>query len=159
MIQYVKKLWGFERWLVNNNKYCAKHLHLRQRFECSTHYHILKDETFYIAAGVVDLFVYDLKKDFVLPYNPLNSTLLHPKCKHFHKGLLELKSEIIPKLKVITLKQGEQFRLKPFMLHKFRAKTSGAVILEVSTTHYETDSYRLTNSRALEVGEYDGGYC
>jgi hypothetical protein len=59
MINYVKKLWGVERVLINNSLYCSKNLHLTQRFESSLHYHICKDETLYVMAGVVDLFVYN----------------------------------------------------------------------------------------------------
>jgi hypothetical protein len=98
-------------------------------------------------------------EEFSVPYNPLNSPLLKDREEAFHVGLLEIKDILIPKLRVITLKQGEQFRLKPFMLHKFRAKTSGAVILETSTTQPDDDTHRLTDARALEPSEYDGGYC
>lgn len=154
MINYVQKVWGFERCLVNNEKYCAKHLHIQRRYECSTHYHALKDETFYIFAGVVDLYVCDVSKIL----KPQTAFLCVEDVLKYHKKLLKRKEEVLANLKKITLKKGEQYRLTPFIAHKFRAKTSGAVILEVSTTHFEQDSYRLTSSRALEQGEYDPGY-
>lgn len=161
MFKEVKKIWGRECWLVGTKKYFAKHLHIQRRYECSTHYHIRKDETFYILAGVVDLYVYDLNKNYELfPYRPISKDNFDFSAKYLdvHEELLQHKKEIIEKLVVTTLKQGEQFRLKPFMAHKFRAKTSSAVILEVSTTHYEDDSYRLTSSRKLNSEEYDPGY-
>jgi len=55
MIKKVKKIWGSEEWLVNNDKYCAKYLNLVKGFRCSLHYHAMKDETFYILEGIVKL--------------------------------------------------------------------------------------------------------
>jgi D-lyxose ketol-isomerase len=98
--------------------------------------------------------VYDVRKALkpALPFRNKGEIL------EYHETLLKHRDRILNNLKKITLKKGDQFRLKPFMAHKFRAKTSGAVILEVSTTHFEEDSYRITKSRALDVGEYDPGY-
>jgi len=47
----VPKLWGEERWIVNNQKYCAKLLLLKPGFRSSLHYHPVKDETFHILEG------------------------------------------------------------------------------------------------------------
>ena len=55
MIKKVKKLWGSEEWLVNNELYCAKFLNLKKGFQCSLHYHKVKDETFYILEGTIEL--------------------------------------------------------------------------------------------------------
>ena len=107
MIKKVKKLWGSEEWLVNNIKYCAKYLNLVQGYQCSLHYHKIKDETFYVLEGIVEL---------------------------------ELQEEGRPA--TVTLKKGEQYRLVPYTLHRFRAKTFRAKILEISTTHFDSDSYR-----------------
>ena len=49
----VKKVWGSERWLVNSNDYCGKVMILNQGFRCSTHKHLIKDETFYIVGGMI----------------------------------------------------------------------------------------------------------
>ena len=51
----VKKDWGNELWLVNNEKYCAKFLYLRPGFRCSLHRHREKDETFFILCGTLEL--------------------------------------------------------------------------------------------------------
>lgn len=53
----VDKLWGREEWLVNddNANYCVKRMTLREGFQCSLHYHNVKDETFYVTSGVVML--------------------------------------------------------------------------------------------------------
>jgi quercetin dioxygenase-like cupin family protein len=50
-IKFVSKGWGFEKWIVNNQQYCGKLLYFVKGGKCSWHYHILKDETFYIQSG------------------------------------------------------------------------------------------------------------
>jgi mannose-6-phosphate isomerase-like protein (cupin superfamily) len=55
MIKTVVKSWGYEKWLTNNELYCGKILHINKNHCCSYHYHKLKDETFYILSGVVDI--------------------------------------------------------------------------------------------------------
>lgn len=50
---FVSKGWGFEKWLVNNDKYCGKVLYLVKGKRCSWHYHKLKDEVFFIQSGKV----------------------------------------------------------------------------------------------------------
>lgn len=51
----VKKLWGWEFWVVNTDLYCFKILHLNPGFCCSLHYHRTKDETFVVQSGRVEL--------------------------------------------------------------------------------------------------------
>ena len=51
LIKFVPKGWGFEKWIVNGNEYCGKLLYFVKGGKCSWHYHILKDETFYIQSG------------------------------------------------------------------------------------------------------------
>ena len=45
-MKVVKKVWGKEEWLVNNDKYCGKLLHIDKGARCSYHYHPIKQETF-----------------------------------------------------------------------------------------------------------------
>ncbi len=52
-MKIVSKGWGFEKWIVNNNEYCGKLLYFIKNKRCSWHYHILKDETFYIHSGKI----------------------------------------------------------------------------------------------------------
>lgn len=52
-IKMVPKGWGFEKWIVNNKDYCGKLLYFVKGKKCSWHYHILKDETFYIQSGKI----------------------------------------------------------------------------------------------------------
>ncbi|MCK4650753.1 cupin domain-containing protein [Candidatus Babeliales bacterium] len=53
LINFVKKVWGHEEWIVNNPKYCGKKLVLKKGYRCSIHKHDIKDETFYILSGKV----------------------------------------------------------------------------------------------------------
>lgn len=66
-IKFVPKGWGYERWLVNNEKYCGKILWFAKGKRCSYHYHLIKEETFFCASGKV-LVVYG-------PECPLNTKL------------------------------------------------------------------------------------
>jgi len=50
-VKHVDKGWGWERWIVNKPQYCGKLLFFEKGKKCSFHYHILKDETFYLQSG------------------------------------------------------------------------------------------------------------
>lgn len=52
-INFVPKGWGFEKWIVNSEEYCGKLLYFVKDKKCSWHYHVLKDEVFYIHSGKV----------------------------------------------------------------------------------------------------------
>jgi mannose-6-phosphate isomerase-like protein (cupin superfamily) len=47
----VEKGWGYEIIFVNNKKYCGKILHFNQGAKFSMHFHILKQETWFISSG------------------------------------------------------------------------------------------------------------
>ena len=49
------KGWGYEKWIVNKPEYCGKLLFIEKDKKVSWHYHILKDETFYIQSGSIVL--------------------------------------------------------------------------------------------------------
>lgn len=54
-MKHVPKGWGYERWIVNNNKYCGKLLFFNEGKRCSWHFHKLKEETFYVQSGKIHL--------------------------------------------------------------------------------------------------------
>ena len=54
-IKFVSKGWGFEKWLVNCSDYCGKILFLAKGKKCSWHYHLLKDEVFYVQSGAIEV--------------------------------------------------------------------------------------------------------
>ena len=54
-IKFVPKGWGYEKWLVNCEDYCGKILFFAKGRKCSWHYHLLKDEVFYIQKGAIEV--------------------------------------------------------------------------------------------------------
>lgn len=84
----VKKVWGEEHWIVNND-YCGKKLVLKKNYRCSMHHHKKKDEVFYVVKGKV-LLEADGKK-FVMKQG--DSFRVKPGCRHRFTGLED--SEII----------------------------------------------------------------
>jgi len=54
-IKIIPKGWGYEKWIVNNEKYCGKLLFFERNKRCSWHYHKVKDETFYLQSGKIYL--------------------------------------------------------------------------------------------------------
>lgn len=87
--KFVPKLWGNEKWLENNDKYCCKILTLKKGFQCSLHYHKIKDETFLIQSGLVRLEIGDEIKIM----SPGNYIRILPDTPHRFRGLED--SEII----------------------------------------------------------------
>lgn len=102
------KGWGRELWIANNEKYCGKILELSKGKQCSIHYHKIKDETFHILSGKIELHLW--KK-----YPGEQQTLI-----------------MVP---------GDTLRLKPGLIHRFKG-LEDSQILEISTQHFEEDSYR-----------------
>ena len=47
----VPKGWGEEVIITNNEKYCGKILKFNKGFKFSMHYHMIKDETWYVNTG------------------------------------------------------------------------------------------------------------
>jgi quercetin dioxygenase-like cupin family protein len=50
-MEFVKKGWGFERWIINKPEYCGKLLFFEKDKRCSWHFHKIKDEVFYLQSG------------------------------------------------------------------------------------------------------------
>ena len=82
-IKFVPKGWGFEKWIVNNGEYCGKLLYIVKDRRCSWHYHILKDEVFYLQSGKI-LVKYSDGDDL----NAAQETVLTPGDSfHVYRGL------------------------------------------------------------------------
>jgi|SRR3989344_2334401 len=103
----VEKLWGYEKWLYNDEKYCCKLLFVKEGYQCSLHFHKNKDETFFVVRGHIRL---ELGKDIL----------------HFRTG--------------------HYVRIPPGTRHRFLG-LEDTEIIESSTHHNETDSYRIELSR------------
>lgn len=87
----IKKGWGYEIWIENNNKYCGKLLFFRKKKKCSWHYHRLKDETFYLQVGRILLrygWDEDITKSEGLILFPGDSFHVPTGLKHQMTGLL-----------------------------------------------------------------------
>ena len=69
--------------MVNHNKYCGKILHLNKNYTCSYHYHKIKDETFYLLCGLVQL-TFE-KETFIMA--PGETIHISPEIKHSFMGL------------------------------------------------------------------------
>lgn len=50
-IRFVKKGWGYEKWIINKSLYCGKLLFFNAGKKCSWHFHVKKDEVFYLQSG------------------------------------------------------------------------------------------------------------
>jgi quercetin dioxygenase-like cupin family protein len=109
----VEKGWGHELIFANNSLYCGKLLVFRAGKRSSMHYHLLKDETWYVASGKVRMIWID----------PVSGK------KYW---------EILETGDVITNKRGHP--------HQIEA-VEESTIFEVSTEHFDSDSYRV------EVGD------
>jgi rfaE bifunctional protein kinase chain/domain len=109
--EIVPKLWGYEKWIENNDNYCSKLLSLNKGYQCSLHYHKVKDETFIVTKGHVRLEVED---------------------------------------KVYHLQEGGFMRIPPGTKHRFTG-IEDSLIIEVSTHHEDSDSYRIEESRKAEL--------
>jgi|TARA_R100000995_G_C3461666_1_gene113486 quercetin dioxygenase-like cupin family protein len=82
-MKIVKKGWGYEKWIVNKEEYCGKLLFFNQGKRCSWHYHILKDEVFYVQSGKL-LIKYSEDDDI----NTANELVLNQgENFHVHRGL------------------------------------------------------------------------
>jgi mannose-6-phosphate isomerase-like protein (cupin superfamily) len=85
-------------------------------YACSLHFHKVKQETFRVISGVVEL---------------------------------ELQSGIELKDNKITMNVGDEELIRPWMSHRFSTHT-GAIILEISTHHEDSDSYRIQESKKID---------
>ena len=105
----VPKAWGQETVITNNEKYCGKILTFNPNSTFSMHYHMLKDETWYVVSGEFSLHWIDTD---------------------------------VAKSYVNKLKIGDVIHIKRGQPHKLVTVTGGS-IFEVSTEHYDDDSYRI----------------
>ena len=84
-ITFVKKGWGYEKWIVNKEEYCGKLLFFMQGKRCSWHYHILKDEVFYLQSGKMMLYFSeddDISTAEQLILNPGDNFYVYPGLRH-----------------------------------------------------------------------------
>lgn len=105
----IPKGWGHEIIFENNELYCGKLLNFKKGAKFSMHYHMIKDETWYVQEG-----------EFI--YRWINTET----------------AEVNERI----LKVGDTVRQYPGQPHQLEAITDG-VVYEVSTEHFDDDSYRV----------------
>lgn len=105
---HIKK-WGSEEWLVNNDKYCGKLLKFNKGSKFSYHFHLKKDETWFVLFG-----------SFIFKYKDLSNG----------------------KDNEITIYSGACIDIPIGFPHQLEA-IEDSIIVEISTTHCEEDSYRI----------------
>lgn len=128
--QHTPKGWGFEKTVVNNDKYCGKILYIAKGHKLSWHYHLVKDEVFYVQSGRVKL-IYGTHDERVSK-----------------KVLLSNGQEVdshVTKDEVI-LERGDSFHVPTGLRHQLIAQEDSE-IFEFSTRHEDADSIRV------EVGD------
>ena len=105
-----EKAWGYELWIVNHEMYCGKLLVFNKDKKFSMHYHLIKEESWYVSQGEFEYRWIDTET-------------------------ATIQSTLIGEGDIVDLEVGQP--------HQLRALTQGATIFEVSTKHYEEDSYRV----------------
>lgn len=83
-VERVDKSWGYELIIENNELYCGKILVFNKGCRFSMHYHMIKDETWYIIEGT---FIYRYidkatAKVTEVNLNPGDSVRIHPGMPH-----------------------------------------------------------------------------
>lgn len=128
---YVPKGWGYERWIVNNEKYCGKLLYFAKSRKCSFHYHKLKDETFYLQSGRIRVYFSDDPELFEQQKTPTGFVTAWG--THVdHTDLCDF----------VVLEPGDNFYVPQFRAHQMVAELDSE-LFEFSTQHFDSDSYRI----------------
>jgi mannose-6-phosphate isomerase-like protein (cupin superfamily) len=116
----VPKLWGYEIWIENNERYCGKHLCVSSNKWCSAHFHKDKKETFYVIDG-----------ELLLQYSSNTDQSI------WSLGIVDQ----------IVLKKGESFTIDPYVVHRFSSNLNiDCHFIEISSHHDDNDSYRIIPS-------------
>ena len=106
----VPKGWGEEIIIENNEMYCGKLLKFKKGCKFSMHYHLIKDETWYVNKG-----------EFIYRWIDTETA----------------------EIKIVALKKGDVVRQRVGQPHQLEALTDDGVVFEVSTQHFDEDSYRV----------------
>ena len=131
-MKFVKKGWGHELWIHNDEKYCGKLVHFDKGRRCSLHYHKLKHETFYLHSGHVTLTVVKLDRD--------PSEIDDELRRRLSMGIETPLSGA--EVTIRHMHSGDVFEIPPGMIHQVYAHDESD-IFECSTQHFDSDSIRI----------------
>jgi mannose-6-phosphate isomerase-like protein (cupin superfamily) len=115
----VEKKWGYELWIHNDTYYCGKLLvFTKSGSKFSMHYHMIKDETWYVQSGAFQF-------DWIDTENG-------ERC-------------------YTQIQQGDVIEIKKGLPHQLTSLTEEATIFEVSTQHFDEDSYRIYRNQPSDL--------
>ncbi len=115
----VEKKWGYELWIHNDTDYCGKLLvFTKSGNKFSMHYHMIKDETWYVQKGAFQF-------DWIDTENG-------ERC-------------------ITQIQEGDVIEIKKGLPHQLTALTEEATIFEVSTEHFDDDSYRIYRNQPSDL--------
>ena len=115
----VEKKWGYELWIHNDIDYCGKLLVFNKSGDkFSMHYHMIKDETWYVQKGAFQF-------DWIDTENG-------ERC-------------------YTQIQEGDVIEIKKGLPHQLTALTEEATIFEVSTQHFDEDSYRIYRNQPSDL--------
>ena len=115
----VEKKWGYELWIHNDTDYCGKLLIFNKSGDkFSMHYHMIKDETWYVQKGAFQF-------DWIDTENG-------ERC-------------------YTQIQEGDVIEIKKGLPHQLIALTEEATIFEVSTQHFDEDSYRIYRNQPSDL--------
>jgi mannose-6-phosphate isomerase-like protein (cupin superfamily) len=115
----VEKKWGYELWIHNDVDYCGKLLVFNNSGDkFSMHYHMIKDETWYVQNGAFQF-------DWIDTENG-------ERC-------------------YTQLQKGDVVEIKKGLPHQLIALSDGSTIFEVSTQHFDDDSYRIYRNQPSDL--------
>jgi mannose-6-phosphate isomerase-like protein (cupin superfamily) len=115
----VEKKWGYELWIHNDTDYCGKLLvFTKSGNKFSMHYHMIKDETWYVQKGAFQF-------DWIDTENA-------ERC-------------------YTQIQEGDVIEIKKGLPHQLTALTEEATIFEVSTQHFDEDSYRIYRNQPSDL--------
>lgn len=107
----VEKQWGHELWIHNDSQYCGKLLvFTNSGNKFSMHYHMLKNETWYVQEGAFQF-------DWI-------DTESAERC-------------------YTQLQKGDVVYIEKGLPHQLTALIDNSIVFEVSTEHFDKDSYRI----------------
>jgi len=122
-MRIVSKTWGMEIWFVNNEHYCGKRLIFAEDHRCSVHWHKEKHETFLVDRGRVVVETFKMTIPVIT------------------KDASASVSMMLPEMAYI-LEVGQTMEIPQGIPHRITAIGGNASIIEFSTHHEDSDSYR-----------------
>lgn len=126
-VEFHEKGWGFEQWMANSELYCGKLLVVFVGLKCSIHYHKQKDETFYIQNGLIKMRVWEEPFEIGSISDPF----------------MDMNKEPINQFNEFLMGPGDRLVIPPNTPHQFEGVAAESTIIEISTQHFEEDSYRI----------------